>query len=395
VLRDRGQWNYWLCLALELLWAAYFGIAVTVEWYKQFGIGLTQIAALQVVMGVFTILFDIPCGWLADRIGVRLVMLMGISMQVVQSALFGLWCTHFWQFCIMLAITGVAWSFTSGTAKAMVKSTVPERVGDYPKRSVQSRALGQLIGIAIGSILLARFDVKAPFIFQPLAFVAALVIGLMLKSSSTIKQRVTHPMLKSVIKIGRSMFIERPDVRWVVLLSATANASVLAMSWLVQPDLRNAGVHVNLFGIVFAVRTVATFVLAYFKDWFVRRFGDHGAQAMIIAFVVLCALFAGLPTSWSGAIAVFVACAVVTAFSEAIMTDTVNKRMPELEDHATTVYSISTAAQAALFVVSPLMGWVNDTVSTNVAYFCVAGVTALFGGFCLQRYKHALRGVQR
>ncbi|MGF7229031.1 MAG: MFS transporter [Candidatus Saccharibacteria bacterium] len=388
--RAKSQRNFWLCLALEHLWGMYFGVGVAVVFYAYFGIDPTQIMVLQVIMGAATIIFDIPCGWLADRFGARRVLLVGIGLQIIQSTLFGFFCTHFWQFAIMLAVTGVAWSFTSGTTKAIVIATVPARINDYPARSIQARSLGQLAGIVVGSILVVLYNAKIPFTVQPLPFIGAFVVAIRIVDSDAIKQRLTHPQLRSIGEISRKMFIDRPHVRWIVLLSAIANASVLAMVWLVQPALQAAGMSIALFGYLFAVRVVGTAVMAHFKDRFVKRFGDLGAQVALITLIVACAVFAGSFVGWIGSIVVLICAAIVGAFAEALMIIAINKHMPEVKTHSTTVYSISSATQSALFAVSPLMGLINDQVSTGAAYFFVASVTATFGGISLYKYRRTL-----
>jgi MFS family permease len=328
---------------------------------------------------------------LADRFGVRRILLIGLSIQTVQSLLFGLWANQFWEFALLLALTGVGWSFTQGTAVSMISNTAPDRLQSFFALSVWFRSAGQLSGIGIGMLLVANFGLRMPFAVQVLPFAIGLIVGFLVADPGNAHQRGSHPKFGSVVTLSKTMFIHRPEVRWIVLLAAIANTAMLAMSWLVQPDLRAAGVSVNLFGCFYAFRALGTLVLTMLKKQFVRCFGDHGSQTVLIGLSVSCGVFAALPTGWSGAVIVLGGSAVVAAFADVLMMEALLKRMPELQDQTTTVYSIGTAVQAILFGVAPLMALVNDAISTDAAYACVAAMTAIVGSLCLHKYKQALR----
>jgi len=387
-MRFRGiHRNVALCLALECLWAIHFSVAITVEFYDQFGIDVATALAMQALMGLVSTACDVPFGYLAVRIGVRRILLLGVVLQLIQSCLFAFWCRTVPQFSITLCLTGVAWALTYGTTKAMVVATDPDRITDYAARAVQVRCVGQLFGVLVGGYLAAHASVSTPVLIQPIAFALALPVVFALKSKETIHSRLTHPKLSSVLEIGKLMLVTRPKVRWMVLLTAGINATVLAMMWLAQPDMKAAGVTLDMFGYVYAIRTLATIAFALFVNRFVERFGRVVTQIGLTAIVVVCSAFAGLPTGPSGAIAILLANALATAVTDPLLTGVIKDHMPETKAHGPTIYSVVSAVQSALFVISPLMGWVTEHYSTDIALLCIAGCTLLFSGFCIHKYR--------
>ena len=389
-MRFRGiHRNVALCLVLECLWAIHFSVAITVEFYDQFDIDVATVLAMQALMGLVSTLCDVPFGYLAMRIGVRRILLLGVVMQLIQSCLFAFWCRTVLQFSITLCFTGMAWALTYGTTKAMVTATDPEQITNYSARAVQVRSVGQLFGVLVGGVLAAHVSLSTPVLIQPIAFVLALPAALALKSKETIHSRTTHPKFSSVRQIGRLMLITRPHVRWMVLFTAGINAAVLAMMWLAQPDMKAAGVTLDMFGYVYAIRTLATMAFAQFVNDFVERFNRVTTQIGLAIVVTACAVLAGLPTGASGAVVILLANALATAVTDPLLTGVIKKYMPEAvrDNQAPAVYSIASAVQSALFVVSPVMGWVNQHYSTDAALFCIAGCTLTFSGYCIYKYR--------
>ena len=392
-MRFRGiHRNVALCLVLECLWAIHFSIAITVEFYDQFGIDVATVLAMQALMGLVSTLCDVPFGYLAMRIGVRRILLLGVVMQLIQSCLFAFWCRTVTQFGVTLCLTGVAWALTYGTTKAMVTATDPEQITNYSARTVQVRSVGQLFGVLVGGILAAHVSLSTPVLIQPIAFVLALPAALALKSKETIHSRTTHPKFSSVRAISKLMLVRRPHVRWMVVFIAVINAAVLAMMWLAQPDMKAAGVTLDMFGYVYAIRTLATMVFAQFVNGFVERFNRVVTQIGLAGVVTACAVFAGLPTGASGAVVILLANALATAVTDPLLTGVIKKYMPEAvrDSQAPTIYSIASAIQSALFVVSPVMGWVNQRYSTDAALLCIAGCTLIYGSYCIHKYRRSI-----
>lgn len=381
--------NVALCLVLECLWAIHFSVAITVEFYDQFGIDVATVLSMQALMGLVSTMCDVPFGYLAVRIGVRRILLLGVVLQLIQSFLFAFWCRTVLQFSITLCLTGMAWALTYGTTKAMVTVTDPEQITDYAARAVQVRAGGQLFGVLVGGFLASQVSLSTPVIIQPIAFALALPVALAIKSKETIHSRLTHPEFRSMLTISKLMLIDRPRVRWMVLLTAGINASVLAMMWLAQPDMKAAGVTLDMFGYVYAIRTVATIVFAQFVNGFMERFGRTSTQIVLTIATVSCSALAGLPTGPNGAIAILLANALATAVTDPLITSVIKTDVPEAKDHGATVFSVVSAVQSALFVVSPLMGWVNQRYSTDIALLCIAGCALIFSSFCIHKYRQS------
>lgn len=385
--------NVALCLVLECLWAIHFSVAITVEFYDQFGIDVATVLAMQALMGLASTMCDVPFGYLAVRIGVRRILLLGVVLQLIQSCLFAFWCRTALQFSFTLCLTGVAWALTYGTTKAMVVATDPEQITTYSARAIQVRAGGQLFGVLVGGYLAAHVSISTPVLIQPIAFALALPAALAIKSKEAIHSRLTHPKLGSVLEIGKLMLITRPQVRWMVLLTAGINATVLAMMWLAQPDMEAAGATLDMFGYVYAIRTLATIVFALFVNRFVRRVGRVATQITLTCAVVICSLFAGLPTGLSGAVAILLANALATAITDPLLTGVIKDYMPQGRQvtEAATIYSVVSAVQSALFVVSPVMGWINERYSTDTALLCIAGCSLIFSSICIYKFKQGLR----
>jgi len=381
--------NIALCVILVTLWAMHFSVAITVAFYELHKLNQSQILSLVAVMSIMTVIWEIPSGFLSDKIGDRQAILLSTVAQTVAATALGWWATSYWEFALTNGTIGFAWALSSGSDRSLVNKTASqEQTVSYSFYVAQARAGGALAGLAIGSGAIAYGDVTLPLKLQPITFVAAFFVALALKETHSHR---THVHLGQIKEVWNRIFIEHQHLKWLVLLAALVNASALASMWMAQPDLRAAGVNIEWFGAVFAVRATATFAVASFKDRWTIRLGTVRTQATLVLAVSSAAWFAALPTSWTGTVAILAANAVTAALTDALLTNAVNQHMKDIKHASTTSYSIISALQALLFIpISLGLGPISDTVSPNLALLAIAAVTLLPGWCMLRRLRRSL-----
>lgn len=91
----------------------------------RFGMGLGWMINLWVLLHLSKIVFSLPCGWFADRIGHKAAITSGwLIYGVVYCAM--PFSAHFWVVCVLFLLYGVYYGMTEGAERALVADFVPE-----------------------------------------------------------------------------------------------------------------------------------------------------------------------------------------------------------------------------------------------------------------------------
>lgn len=370
--RNLPRRNRTLSLVLGFLWAMHLSVAFTTVWYMEAGLSLFQIFQILAIMSIVTANMEVLFGWLADRFGVKRVLLAGLVLQIVQSTWFAL-SDNFWSFLAAMMLNAVAWAMTSGTTTAIVANTsTPQDSERYQFWLPIAESGGALCGVAVGGILVSVSDLSAPFLAQPITFVVALVSACFLYDNHSTKP---HAEKGAFGRVCRVLFVQRADVRWLILLAAVVSAGAQASLWLTQPNMEEAGYALEVFAWVYVVRTASAFILSWFNKWIAIQLDTIGVQLMLVSVVGGCAVFAGGPSGKAGAFALLIANAVDIAFVRPLVANAINK-VPEVVHDRATAQSTFSALKALVFVPVPLVGF----FSANNALLCIGTIVLSLGG---------------
>ena len=390
MIKGVARRNIVLCVTLVTLWATHFSVAITVAFYELHKLNQSQILSLVAIMSIVTVVCEVPSGFLSDKIGDRRMILLAAIVQTAASAALGWWAKSYWEFALSSGLIGFAWSLSSGSDRSLINKTAsPEQTARYSFYTAQARAEGAILGLVIGTWLVAYGDVTWPLKLQPITFVLTFFVALALKETHSHR---THVALSQVKVVWIRIFIDHPHLRWLTLLAALVNASALAAMWMMQPDLAAADVGVEWFSAIFTARAFATIVIASFKESWILKLGTIRTQTTLVLAVSGTAWFAALPTSWLGGIAILAANALAAALTDALLTNAVNHHLQDIKHASTTSYSIISALQALAFIpISLGLGPISDELSPDLALMTISAVTLLPGWYMLRQLRRSLQ----
>ncbi|MFN2198345.1 MAG: MFS transporter [Anaerolineales bacterium] len=113
------------------------------------GLNLQQIGLLSSIFGIANMLVNIPAGWLADRKGERVTIVMGFLLDFTGLMIF-LRATSFWQFGMAWAVFGLGVGVMEPAYQSLISKAVPDKL--------RGTAFG-LIGTSLG-----LFSLPAPWV---------------------------------------------------------------------------------------------------------------------------------------------------------------------------------------------------------------------------------------
>jgi len=127
------------------------------------GLSVQQIGWLESIFGIAMMLITVPAGWLADRRGERLGIILGFLLQFLALIIF-IRVSGFLGFAMAWAMLGFGVGLMSPAYNSLISKAVPEKVrGTAFGLFNTSLGLVSLPAPAIGAQLWQRFSPLAPF----------------------------------------------------------------------------------------------------------------------------------------------------------------------------------------------------------------------------------------
>jgi MFS family permease len=148
--------------------------------YAKQDLGANEFLVGAVIAGfaIGRLIFDVPSGFLADRLGLSRTMILGLGILIGASVLAG-FALNYWVLLFARLLEGIASSIYVSAAIAFVllSSDAAKRgtnIGSYQSILM----LGPIIGPAVGAPIAGFFGYNAPyFAFAAVIFVAAIIIS--------------------------------------------------------------------------------------------------------------------------------------------------------------------------------------------------------------------------
>lgn len=149
--------------------------------YAKQDLGANEFLVGAVIAGyaIGRLIFDVPAGFLADKLGLTRTMILGLGILIGASTLAG-FASSYWVLLFARLLEGIASSIYVSAAIAFVllSSDAAKRgtnIGSYQSILM----LGPIIGPVVGAPIAGFFGYNAPyFVFAAVVFVAAVIMSI-------------------------------------------------------------------------------------------------------------------------------------------------------------------------------------------------------------------------
>ncbi len=270
---------------------------ITLFWKDQIGLSLAEILLLQAIFSLATLLMEFPSGYLSDRLGYRFALNL--------ACLFGItgWTTYTLagSFAGVLAAEiqlGISYAFISGADSALLYETLHHagREEEYARYDGRMTAWAQVgeAGGAIGAGAMYAWFPLLPFFLQIGIWALALVICRRLKEIP-FAPRQTSSHLREALNIARKALLQRPGLRYSILLAALLGLASFYPVWLIQPFMQSLNVPLAWFGPIWAAANLCVSFGSILSHRIQYHLGARGTALLLL--VLICAGYAGLAFS--------------------------------------------------------------------------------------------------
>ncbi len=252
--------------------------AIIVLFYIHRGLELDEIFYLSIVWSITSLITEVPTGYLADRIGRKRTLLLGVTLllasQVVTFFAFG-----FWPFVLTFVLMSASFSCFSGTEEAMLFESLAQtghahEMNARNGKQLAARALPDIFLPAIGALIahdLVEGQFQLLIVLNMLVTIIALVV---------LGRLVEPERLKSVTRQEMSVFAQSlQSIRtepW--LLKAALNKLLVFIAVFVtwrttQPLLATLGFGAEALGIFYIMFQGLEFACSWFAGQIERKLG--------------------------------------------------------------------------------------------------------------------------
>lgn len=384
------------CLMFGMFLSMFFGTSYMTTYYLERGLSQAQIFILQTTLSLVVVLMDVPFGYLADKIGVRKVMIIGGSIMVVQSIGFS-YCQYFWQFVLALVGTGLYVAAVSNTANSLMMQSLRQLKDEeeerrqyqlYQKAARRYSNIGYAFASLSAGLIVAVGGIQMPYILQPVVWLCVLVTALFTVDPPSKPGHISSDLIAKVL---RMMLVDRRDVRYLVMFYAGIRLTMLLCFWVIQPRMAIAGIPQWLYGITYAVWAILASALSGVgKD--VRIHKEPIPRMLLLYGPVFGVMVGGLTTGVWGFVVFMLGLLAITIYGDqALNTYLFEELSGDTMTQNTELAVASSAASLVFAFLAPFFGMLVDGVSLGSAFVVVAVVSLLFNGVSLWLFMRAVR----
>lgn len=257
--RDRIEGNLWRYRAFAAVAVMPFMLPVIVLFWQANGMDMFDVYLLQGIFALAVVLFEVPTGMVADRLGKRRSLIAAMIISGVAMVLYALG-TGFRSFLVAELMLALGAALFSGADAALLYDTLRGlgREGEFSTQEGRAQAL-RMASFAVCNLaggLIASYSLRSAVWASAIGPFLGLLVALgfvevTLPAPST-GARESLRAYRTLISDSLRFVVRHRLVRWQIALMAVITGSSIWLLWLYQPYMEHTGLPVWAFGIAFA-----------------------------------------------------------------------------------------------------------------------------------------------
>lgn len=375
--------NIWKLFVIKgCLWFMVI-MPVIVLFFQDQGLSLQEIMILQACYSLSLGITEIPSGYAADTLGRRKTLILGCILAFVGFSIFSI-SYDFWWFLIAQIFLGLGNSFISGADTALLYDSLLEvneedRFLKYEGRSVSIGNFAEA-GAGILGGFLAALSFRYPAYAQVVVAVVTIPFAMALVEPKTQTKRLERSW-QSILYVVKFSLKESKILRTYIIYSAIMGIGTLMMAWLAQPFLKDVGVGMKNYGVIWALLNVLVGTIAFLAYKIDRKLSPINSMLMIGVTSVLGYVLIAQNMNYWGLAVLFIFYAN-RGYATPLLRNYIN-RHTESNIRATVMSIRSFIIRTSFAVIAPFIGWVADHQGLSSAMMAMSVIIAVVGGLCL------------
>lgn len=362
ITKSKWKSNIWKSYLIHFVEGFHMISGILLPFFLTWGkLTFVEVMFLQSYFTIMILVFEIPCGAIADYISRKISLILGALSTAFAALIYGSYPNIF-----IFIIGETLWAFgaalTSGTDQAFIYDTLRklEREDDISKVMARNRSF-MLFGIGIsapiGSIIGAYISLNLVMSLMFFPFIIATLISLTLKEPNQELERKKSDNYFTVIKSG---FIElrRNHFLWVLAFEMIIIESlVFFLIWTYQIYLEALSFQLFFFGFVSAGMTIIQILFNNMVPTLENRINNKRRYLQLYTIIpgvgfILMSVIYFIPISIP-----LILIVIGLGFSRSlIFVKGINKQI-ETENRATVISTINMIASLIRAILYPVVGY--------------------------------------
>ena len=349
---------------------------ITLFWKDQIGLSLTEIMLLQAIFGSASVLLEFPSGYVADRVGYRTSLVVGMTLWTIGWMLYSVG-TSFAGIALAEIVLGAGHAFVSGADAALLFSSLDAagEIAAYRRWEGRVRAAGQ-VGEAASSAAggwLYALAPRLPVWLQVPVGLAGLAVALRMDDGRP-RAAVASGHANRMWQVFRHA-LAHPRLRSAMLASVVLGQSTFVMVWLIQPWMQARGIPAVWFGPLWAAAHVWLALVSLAS----ARVADRlGARPTLVACALLpiagYATLASVDAAWA---VVFYLCFMTARGLQGPILASVIQADAPADDRASVLSLNALGFRLAFVACGPAIGALVDRIGLEPALGVLAAAFGL------------------
>lgn len=345
------------------------------------GLSFFEIALLNSVAALTTVLFEVPTGAIGDYLSRKWSLFIG-SLLMCLSLFVYIVATNFLTMLCAEVIFAIGMTFRSGTEQAILYDTLKnnDQTNNYPTIEGLARSY-TFYAQALGSLaagFLFDFDMYLPFYISAVFMIVAAIIALNFVEPHIHKSKEEGSSYKNQITESFHYAFKNKRVFSIILFSVIFMLFYRIGFNYFQPYMVAVGLPVKFFGVVFFLFNM----IAAYASKNAQKFIDKTKPRSLLMLSLLIAvsfLLLSVTKLWMGIVFMFMQ-QLARGYRVPVFQKYVNKRIPS--DKRATIISIQSFSHSIVIAVfGPLAGLLLDhsNIFISLLVMGIIMIVMLFG----------------
>lgn len=384
---NMSKWksNIWKSYLIQFFMGCHLIAGVLLPFFLMWGkISFVEVMFLQSYFTVLILIFEIPCGAIADHFSRKLSLILGTLSTAIATLIYSS-CPTIVIFILGETLFALGNSLISGTDQAFMYDTLRKlgRENEITKTMARSRSY-MLIGIGIsapiGSIIGAFLSLPLAMSLMFFPFIAATIISITLKEPNhELEKKKTENYLK-IIKSGITELTKNRVLRILAFNLIITESLVFFLIWTYQLYLEELNFLIEYFGFVAASLTIVQIIFMSLIPRLEKRYSNKKLFLQIYTVIpgigfILMSMITFLPVS----IALILIVLGMGLSRRILFTQGINKQI-ETENRATVLSTISMITSLIRTILYPIIGYLT-MVNLGLTFILLGAMIIIFAIF--------------
>ncbi len=358
------------------------------------GLSFTEIMVLQSISAIAVVLFEVPTGAVADKIGRKESILLGALLWAISLGIY-IVGTSFPMFILAEVTFSLGATFKSGADNALIYDSLKVIGREKEFQSIEGKARSfALYAQAVGSIIAGfvyEVNKNLPFLISVIFMLVTIIIALKFKEPP-IEGKVGKYGINYMQQIKESgkFIISHEKIKAIIIFTMMFFIFYRTAFFYYQPYMEAVKIPVRYFGIIFFVFNITAAFASKRSQWIMDKTKPKTlacmALLMIVSFVIM-----GVVKIWFGVFAILFQ-QVARGIYRPVTTKYLNKHIPS-DKRATVLSFQSLACNMSVAIAFPLMGVLKDHENIFTTHM-VLGIAMIILTLVTMKYMKARLGVK-